>query len=246
MAGNKKTRNRKPSGPVTGPRMYFNAGTQDAIVEYKHCSSAFDREKIYVQRILPAFVKLVENLINIHKFGGLHDSFDDLKTDCVNFLFETIHKFDETRGTNAFSYFNVVAKNWLIIKTKQKQLIGRRNISMDDHEALSMNDKHAIEDYHVVQSQDEQLQSQDTVKSLINLLYELRTYAVTENELMCVNSIITVFENAQQLDILSKNAIFLYIREMSGLSPKQLTTALITLKKRYKELKGEDRFDLLD
>jgi hypothetical protein len=97
-------------------KLYFNSDTQDAIVAFQKETSKKEKDEIYVGKILPAFEKLVENLINIHKFTGMYDTYEDLKNDCVNFLFETIIKFDASRGTNAFSYFNVVAKNWLIIK----------------------------------------------------------------------------------------------------------------------------------
>ncbi len=113
----KKRERVKKVDPV---KLYFNSDTQRAIVEFQSLLERKERERLYIHEILPAFQKLVENLINIHKFAGLYDSYDDLKNDCVNFLFETIGKFDDSRGSNAFSYFNVVAKNWLIIKTKQK------------------------------------------------------------------------------------------------------------------------------
>ena len=99
---------------------------------------------------MPAFEKLAENLINIHKFTSLHDTYDDLKSDCVNFLFETIHKFDGSRGTNAFSYFNVVAKNWLIIKTKQKAQKTKRSVSLDDPDALTSNEQKMIEEQSII------------------------------------------------------------------------------------------------
>ena len=93
-------------------KLYFNSDTQRAIVEFQSSFDKKEKDKLYVQEIMPAFEKLVENLINIHKFAGLYDSYDDLKNDCVNFLFETIGKFDAARGTNAFSYFNVVIRFW--------------------------------------------------------------------------------------------------------------------------------------
>ena len=39
--------------------------------------------------------------------------FQTLKLDCVTFLYETLEKFDPARGSKAFSYFNVCAKNFL-------------------------------------------------------------------------------------------------------------------------------------
>ena len=58
---------------------------------------------------------------------------------------------------------------------------------------------------------------------------------------MCINSIITIFENIDEVDLLNKNAILLYMRELSGLSPKQLTTTMQSIKKYYKKLIFEQR-----
>ena len=221
----------------TNIKLYFNSGTQDAIVSFQKESIKKVRDAIYVNDILPAFEKLVENLINIHKFTGMYDSYDDLKNDCVNFLFETIHKFDSSRGTNAFSYFNVVAKNWLIIKTKQKAQKLKRNISMDDPAGLTSYENMIVEDYGSIPSQDDVLDATTSVESTLNLLYDIRTKIKTENELTCINSIITIFENIDEVDLLNKGAIILYMRELSGLSPKQLTTTMQSIKRHYKKIK---------
>ena len=230
-------------------RMYFNAGTQAAIVAYQKAAGPEpekkkERDRLYVKEIMPAFEKLVENLINIHKFTSLHDTYDDLKNDCVNFLFETIGKFDATRGTNAFSYFNVVAKNWLIIKTKQKSQRIKRSVSLDDPEALSVNEQRIVEDHSTVPAQDELLMNEHSAKAVVTLLYEIRAKVKTENELACINSIITIFENIDDIDLLNKSAILLYMRELSGLSPKQLTTTMQTVKKHYRRLKIDPKFKL--
>lgn len=222
-------------------RMYFNADTQAAIVSYQVSITKKEKDKIYVSSILPAFEKLVENLINIHKFTSLHDSYDDLKNDCVNFLFETICKFDATRGTNAFSYFNVVAKNWLIIKTKQKTQRVKRSVSLDDPESLTTNENKIIEEYNVIPATDDFLFNENSIESIISLLHDIRSKIRTENELVCINSIITIFENIDDIDLLNKSAILLYMRELSGLSPKQLTTTMQTIKKHYRQHKNEPK-----
>lgn len=220
-------------------RMYFNSDTQKAIVSFQQEENKKNREKLYLTEILPAFEKLVENLINIHKFTGQFDTYDELKTDCVNFLFETIHKFDAERGTNAFSYFNVVAKNWLIIKTKQKILKNKKNVSLDDPLSMTVYEREIIDEHQIIPSQELLLENAHSAQETLNLLYEIREKIKTENELLCINSIITIFENIDSVDLLNKNAILLYIRELSGFSPKQLTTAMQSIKKQYKKLKLE-------
>lgn len=218
-------------------KLYFNSDTQDAINLFQKEQVKKTRDAIYVEQILPAFEKLVENLINIHKFTGMYDSYEDLKNDCVNFLFETIHKFDGSRGTNAFSYFNVVAKNWLIIRTKQKTQKIKRNVSIDDPASLTSYESMIVEDYSSIPSQDDILDASTSVENTLGLLYEIRTKVKTENELTCINSIITIFENIDEVDLLNKGAILLYMRELSGLSPKQLTTTMQSIKRHYKKIK---------
>jgi hypothetical protein len=222
-------------------KLYFNSDTQFAIVKFQSATNRKERDQLYVIEILPAFEKLVENLINIHKFAGLYDSYDDLKNDCVNFLFETINKFDASRGTNAFSYFNVVAKNWLIIKTKQKSQKTKKNVSIDDPSSLTNHEKNIIDEHNLVPSQDVSLEDLFSSSSISEILYQIREKVRTENELMCINSIITIFENIDEVDLLNKNAILLYMRELSGLSPKQLTTTMQSIKKYYKKLIFEQR-----
>ena len=223
-------------------RMYFNANTQSAIVAYQKAGEKRERDKIYVNEILPAFEKLTENLINIHKFTSLHDTYEDLKNDCINFLFETIHKFDGERGTNAFSYFNVVAKNWLIIRTKQKAQRVKRSVSLDDPDELSSHEHKIIEDHCTVPSAEQVIENDNTADGILTLLYDIRNKVKTENELICINSIITIFENVDQVDLLNKSAILLYMRELSGLSPKQLTTTMQIIKKHYKKFKIESKY----
>jgi len=241
----KKRRRRKDGDEkARQARMYFNQDTQAAIVKYQGTQSINDKNAIYVTDVMPAFVKLVENLINIHKFTSLHDTYNDLRDDCVNFLFETLNKFDATRGTNAFSYFNVVAKNWLIIKTKQRAQKVKKNVSIDDSESLSLSDQRAIENYSIIPSQDVIVESKNTASNIIEMMYEVRNQSKTENELVCINSIITIFENIDNIDLLNKSALLLYLRDLSGLTPKQLTTTLQNLKKSYRRLKIDSQFGI--
>lgn len=238
----KKTRIRRKKGSGEDT-FYFTSETQEFIVAYQKAEDKKSKDKLYVDGIMPAFEKLVENLINIHSFAGLHMTSDDLKNDCVNFLFESLRKFDPDRGTNAFSYFNVVAKNWLIIKTKQKNQMTKRCVSMSDQTALSHSEMMAIENHNVVPSQDFLLESLARGGDIMEMLYKIRGSLKSENELQCVNSIITIFDNIEEIDLLNKSAVLLYMRELSGLSPKQLTTAMQSIRSHYRTLKQEPRDD---
>lgn len=241
-----KRRKTKISRTRTGkkPNMYFHEGTAAAIEAYQKTSDAVEKERLYMAEIFPAFDKLVENLIFIHGFQGLHDTYDDLKNDCVTFLYEAIHKFDPTRGSKPFSYFNVVAKNWLIIRSKQRAAKLRRSVSIDDRETLGKRDQEAIEGYQVLPPQDEQLEVVEFVVRIHGMLDEVQRRVSNDNERACIDAIIHIFENIDKVDLLNKRAVFLYIRNISGLSAKQLTQAVSSLKRHYRELRNDDEFGI--
>lgn len=233
----KKKRAKKQKNDL---KYYFDSQTQIAIVLFQTSLSKKEREKIYRTEIMPAFEKLVENLINIYKFSGMHDSYDSLKNDCVTFLFETINKFDESRGTTAFSYFNVVAKNWLIIKTKQKNSKQKKNISLDDVQSLTSEEALMIESKQIVESLETDIFEIESKNELKLLFKNLLNISKSKNEILCINSIITILENIDDIDFINKNAIQLYIKELTGLNQKQLSSTFHNLRKNYKKIKTEN------
>lgn len=227
---------RKP-GKTDPSRMYFNADTQAAIIEYQGLKEDKKaRDVVYVARISPAFTALVDNLVNIHRFAAANETLEELKFDCVHFLFETIHKFDSTRGTNAFSYFNVVAKNWLIIRTKQKNTKARKLVSINDDDQSALFESQILEDSQRVFDEEDKPDGLVS-KKVIAMLSELRHETTNPNEILCIDSIARLFEivnSSNAPDILNKSGILLYLRELSGLTSKQLTTALQSIKRRYR------------
>ena len=202
MANSKKgKRRRKNTDPKVAQKkkqikLYFNEGTQKAIEEFQAAETDEEKNSIYTESILPAFDKLAENLIFIHKFTSLHESYEDLKNDCVTFLYETLYKFDPSRGTKAFSYFNVVAKNFLIIKSKQKTAFLRRSVSIEDERMFSAGEKHSYSEKNVVDSPVATLIKEDELSMIFDMLKHLTGEARTDNEKACINAITTLFENA--------------------------------------------------
>ena len=108
---------------------------------------------------------------------------------------------------------------------------------------LSTHERNIIEESNILPSQDLLFDDIRSIESITVMLYDIRNTVRTENELICINSIITIFENIDDIDLLNKNAILLYMRELSGLSPKQLTTTMQIIKKYYRKIKTERQKD---
>ena len=242
MKGQKKKIRRRPGQPRN---MYFNAGTQAAIVKYQDMICEELRRNIYVAEILPAFRKLSENLIFVYGFRSPYSLHEELAADCVTFLYESIHKWDEARGTKAFSYFNVVAKNWLIINCRQHKKIRNRHVSIDDPNSMSSNQKIMLENHDVALAPDAVLAKRDQRQRVLQLLDDMRVKLTNENELICLQAIETLFANLDELDLLNKRAVLIYIREISNLDKKLVSKALSSIRKHYREMTGgSDSYDI--
>tara|TARA_R110002012_G_scaffold112509_1_gene258282 strand:- start:114 stop:416 length:303 start_codon:yes stop_codon:yes gene_type:complete len=86
-------------------RYYFTDKTQDAIVRHNAEVRPYMRERIYNEHIRNAFEKLAENIIHTFKFYYFDVPSDDVKHEVVSFLYMNMHKYDHTKGSKAFSYF---------------------------------------------------------------------------------------------------------------------------------------------
>lgn len=241
MRGKKKIRRR----PGTPRNMYFTKETGESIVKYCEAECLEEKKKIYEKEILPAFEKLAENLIFVYGFKSPYASSEELKVDCVSFMFETLHKWDPSRGSKAFSYFNVVAKNWFIINTRKHLKRRNRHISIDDPNGMSMSQKESYEKYDYFPSPDIIIQKQQVKNEILSLLDDMRVKLTNENELKCLHAIETLFSSIENLDILNKRAVLLYIREISGLDKKYLSKAMSSIRKHYRAMSANpDKYDI--
>ena len=113
-------------------KIYFGTPVHDAIVEYNHSTDYKFRHKIYTEEIHAAFLKIAENIINTFKFSYFDYPFRDLQEEVVSNLVLNMHKFDETRGSKAFSYFSIVAKNYLILNNNANYKKLKTHASIDN------------------------------------------------------------------------------------------------------------------
>lgn len=224
--------------------MYFHQGTEDAIVAYQNTDVLAEKHALYEIDIKPAFDKLVENLIQIHNFLSLHDTYEDLKADCVTFLYQAIHKFKVEKGKKAFSYYNIIAKHYLIIKSKKRVSNLRKNVPIDEPDSMGYTEQEALREYCTVPSPDDFVISKEFNKEIGDLLVEIKKRLKNESESKTIDSIIFIFNHIDQIDLLNKRAVFFYIREMTGLSAKQLTTNMAVIKRHYRDLRGDDEFGI--
>ena len=124
VAKKRKKRKKRPKN------YYFHQGTEKAIIRYNNSDSPSLRNKIYNEHIRAAFDKLAENIIHTFKFYYFDTTSEEVKNEVVSFLVMNMHKFKEGKG-KAFSYFSIVAKNYLILNNNKNYKMGKIHDGID-------------------------------------------------------------------------------------------------------------------
>ena len=220
MAGKKRGR------PKSKKRMYFDEVVQDAIIEYNTNPDNFTlRNKIYQEKIHPAFDKLAENIINTFKFTYFDVPFEDVKHEVVAFLVMNIHKYDHTKGSKAFSYFSIVAKNYLILNNNNnyKKLKMQQDISTLDYETSKFTDNKE----YILDLTDEIVEYFD--KNIPNIFKKKRDIDIAY-------SIIEIIKRRDEIENFNKKAIYILIREMTNVNTSKITSVINVFKKHYKTI----------
>lgn len=219
-----KTRKRKPS-----KNWYFTADTDLSIIAYNESVDQDEKNKIYSREIRPAFEKLVENIIHTFKFYYTDgQSLTDVQHDVVSFLIEKLPKFTSGKG-KAYSYFSIVAKNYLILNNNKnyKKLVDSSN--MQDASDESIADVVGDEAYntHISDFVDEFVKYFDA---------NLTTCFPKRNDQLIVSAIVELFRKRDNLEIFNKKALYIYVREMTDSSTQQITKVVKMIKDKYKDM----------
>ena len=214
-------------------RGYFFEEHENAIIAYNEEPSYHLRNKVYSAFIHKPFMKLAENIIHTFKFYCFDDPYVDVQSEVVAYLIEKIDKYDPTKGSKAYSYFSIVAKNYLIYNNnenykKMKQRTGldaidmKRNIT---NEIVRQDLKDAKKDFtdHMVTFWDENL----------NVLF------TRKKDIRVAAAIAELFRRRENIEIYNKKALYIMIREMADVKTQYITKVVNQMKKIYSHMWDE-------
>lgn len=210
---------------------YFTSVHEEAIIEYCVTESREKREKLYIKYIQPAFSEMVDKIIYTYKFTNI-PNIDILKEDCKVWLTTILSKYDSTRGSKAFSYFSVITKHWFIHQFKKNSTKMKREVAYEEIVRENQHEKLIYDD-------DTYLREREKSEFWHHLKNEVERWSdsnlfVKDNEKKVIKAVNILLENVQDIEILNKKAVYLYLREMTGLKTKQIVNTLNKMRTRYK------------
>ena len=182
---------------------------------------------MYVTLIAPALNEMVDKIIYTYKFTTL-PNIDVLKDECKIWLATILDKYDPSRGSKAFSYFSVITKNWFIHKVKKTAVDTRREIDYND---IPKNIE--VQKLSVTNGYEENRLEKEYWEYLWVEINSWETEMMKPNEKKVYEAIKIILSNSDEIDIFNKKAVYLYIREITGLNTKQVVNNLTKMRQKY-------------
>ena len=210
-------------------KMYFGQVTEDAIIKYNKETDPIVRNEIYNESIKAPFDKLAENIIHTFKFYYFDVPSEEVKHEVVSFLVMNMHKYKEGKG-KAFSYFSIVAKNYLILHNN------------NNYKKMKQHDSEDVMDYK--RDPITELRSKEARKMKMEYIEQLAEYwrnnlstvFKRKKDLDVANAVVELIDMRDNIENFNKKALYILIREMTGSNTQHITRVINVMKKHHWEL----------
>jgi hypothetical protein len=210
-------------------KQYFTKDTEDAIIEYNSTEDQRIKDRVYRDRIKPAFDKLAEIVYNKWKFTYFDDDPQDVMSEVVTFMIEKIHMYKAGKG-KAFSYFTIVARNYLILtnnanykRYKDTDIMSAMPESFDTEnnwKEENLNDEYRTFNNRMLAYWDEHLEN----------------YFQKKRDIQIADAVLELFRRAEYIESFNKKSLYLLIREMTGHPTHYITKVVNKMREKQMEL----------
>jgi len=226
--------------PKNKKEPYFGPSVEAAIAEYCKMENSNAKTRLFNTKIYPALAKLAENVIhnkNFRNYGG--ETYTDSKQDCICFLYEKLGKFDPTKGSKAFSYFNRISINWVWarMRTIAETTYGKCDVDHLDY-IRDIDDE--------VRQQEIQDELQDFCQKWyiwgmehLDYFFFIRNDRVVpfnQEEKQVLEAVFNLFKNSHSIDIYRKKALYILIREQVNVKTQIITNVVNVLRPLCQEM----------
>ena len=223
---------KKKSNRRSKSKVYFGKSAQDAIIKYNKSNDPIERNRIYEDDIKYPFEKLAENVMNTFKFTYFDIPKIEIQKEVVSFMIEKIHMYQEGKG-RAFSYFTIVAKNYLILENNGNYKRWKRDALISE-----MPESWNPENDHY------QSQENSEFKEFKNMMLDywdknLTLIFTKERDIQIADSVLELFRRSEHIENFNKKHLYLLIREMTGCKTHYITKVVNIMKDYQNKMLNE-------
>ena len=223
--------------PLT--KQYFGPPQEEAVRIFLTAATWDEKNTVYNNFLRDPLVKMIESIIRRYRLYRPGMEYDEIHGDTLSFLVTKMDKFKPAKGKKAYSYFGTICKNYLMGQIMKDNRDRNRKISYEDISSTVEQREDMI--YYMFDDDNVPVE-----KIIQNLLNDIKAFIddsrLSINEEKIGYCLVDVFENYQTIFIagkgnkFNKNVILYQLREMSGLTTKEIRAALRPYKHIYKNI----------
>ena len=230
-----KKRGRKPSAKRKG---YFYEEEEEAFKEYMTSTDKLYRDKIFQEKLYPAFTKMVESIIRRYNLFTPNENFEDTFHDTMSFLITRVNNYDTSKGYKVYSYCGTICKNYLIWKRTQTMKHMNKNLSYEQFFNEANEDTRSENKTMEAKSFNEEM-IEKTVKQINHILSDNYKPPITENERKIGYALLELLVNwddifrRMETKKFNKTSAYYFIKEYTLLPTKEVREAMKLYKNLY-------------
>ena len=212
---------------------YWGEIQENAIIVFNTDDDTDSKHKVYNDIILPAFLKLIENIYYTYNFNKILFDYQQTQHEAMAHLYEKLSKFYPSSGAKSFSYFGTIVKNWMI----QQSNAAKKQVFVDNENADTIVFDKSMEFY-----QDNEKIKDDNafIVGMIEHFDELINMSEFNKDDISVLEIINdILKNYQKFNIYNKKQLYVYVREATDLPSRKITKSIKKIKKTYMVLRDD-------
>ena len=231
-------------------RFYFTKDTEKAIIKYNSLDPVEDnkeRDKLFAEEIHFPFKKIAENLIHTYKFYYFDVPPVTVIDEVVSFMSTKMYKFNSDKG-KAFSYFSIVAKNYLIYHNNKNYEKYKKHRSLSTFTDAQRNYMDGVLSKNAKKNTPIELRNdyQKIMKLTANYIEEEMDFLFKkERDKNIAYAVIDILRRNQDITNIHKKALYILIREYSKEKTQYITKVLKKITKYYNKI-NQKYFDEKD
>lgn len=215
--------------------MYFTDVHEKAIQDFKSETDKKKKDEIFTKILQPVFMEMIEKIVFSFRFDRVLENIDEHIGDCLSYLIIIVHNYDNSRmmkensekKSKAFSYFSVIIRNYFFNVVK-------KNVTKTKEKVADFDEQKMFENIPDITNIEDEIEKYQFKKALLeNVVRWTNNKHSTEDDVKVLKAIKILIETIGEYDCFNKKAFFIFIKDLTGLNSKQISSSLKKIKIRY-------------
>ena len=219
-------------------REYWSTEQEEAVRQFLELPrGSRGADKLFSSKIYPSLRQLVENIAFTYHLTIPETVVREQIDDCIGHVICKFDKFNPDKGSKAFSYYGTVVKNYFILMQNKAYAKRIQTTEIDSTEGLEL-----ILDLAIFHEYESEL---DSLQFFVAHLADLFEQRLAEDMLLSNNAwklgeaIVYILRNYLHIQMSTKNTFYHIVREMTGMSTKDISRAMKDLKPLYTSVRAD-------